>query len=203
MNFLAHLYLSGNHEGLMVGNFMADQVKGSILNHLPDDVRAGVMLHRKIDHFTDNHPVVALSKTRMRPRFGKYAPVVADLYYDHFLASLWENYSSESLHDFSNRCYDIILQHHTFLPTRTYDMLKNYMIPNNWLVTYASLDGIGRALTGMSRRARFPSGMEFGGEELQLNYENYRSEFLLFFEELRLYVGEEIASGKIIEPRSY
>lgn len=191
MNFLAHLYLSGDNHEIMVGNFIADHVRGKSLLLLPEGIQKGVLIHRKIDEFTDRHPVVALSKMRLRPQFGKYAPVITDLYYDHFLAQSWALYSEKKLEDFAGEFYNLIQQYSHILPERTVHMLS-YMIPNNWLVSYASVEGISRALTGMSRRTSFPSGMEKAGEELVKNYDDYYREFTGFFGELREFTEREL-----------
>lgn len=88
MNFLAHLYLSGNKDHLIIGNFIADMVKGSQINGYSPTVKEGILLHRQIDTFTDAHVVVNRSKDRLRERYRLYAGVVVDMYYDHFFGPL-------------------------------------------------------------------------------------------------------------------
>jgi len=190
MNFLAHLYLSGDNDELKIGNFIGDHVKGNQINLLPDGIRKGVLLHRKIDFFTDQHPVVMKSKERLRPRFRKYAPVVADIFYDHFLAAGWNRYSSISLEKFSEDFFVLVKTYSDFLPDRTKKMLP-YMIVNNWLVSYATLYGIHNVFKGMAQRTAFVSGMENAVEELKLNYESYENEFRIFFTDLEQYVLEQ------------
>ena len=91
MNFLSHLYLAGDSEELIIGNFIADAVKGSAFNQFSPGIQKGIVLHRKIDTFTDSHPVVELSKQRLRERYKKYASVIIDIYYDHYLAKNWNS----------------------------------------------------------------------------------------------------------------
>ena len=93
MNFLSHLYLAGNSEGLIIGNFIADSVKGSAYNNFSKEIQQGLILHRKIDSFTDSHPVVEQSKQRLRAKYKKYSSVIVDIYYDHYLAINWKKYS--------------------------------------------------------------------------------------------------------------
>jgi acyl carrier protein phosphodiesterase len=183
MNFLAHLYLSGGDDDLMIGNFIGDHIRGNAINDLPERIRQGVLLHRKIDQFTDQHPIVHQTRIRIRPHFGKYSVVASDLFYDHFLASRWNEYSKTELHDFADGFYRKIEDYHEVIPERTKHMLT-HMIPHNWLVGYASLQGIGKAMKGMSRRASFTSGLEKGEEVLLEGYEKYGQEFSLFFPEL-------------------
>ncbi len=191
MNFLAHIWLSGGDEPLTIGNFIADHVKGSQLQHLPVPVQNGIRLHRKIDAYTDQHPVVMQSKIRLRKRFGKYAPVVADVFYDHFLAANWSMFEKVNLETYSRNFYRLTENYSTLLPAKTITML-HYMKSQNWLTSYATIEGTGKALNGLSRRAVFYSGMESGGDELLTNYERYRNEFFIFFAELQNYTRRAI-----------
>ena len=194
MNYLAHLYLSGNDEELLLGNFIADAVKGKQALHYSHGIARGIYLHRLIDTYTDTHPIVAETKTRLRDKFKKYAPVVADLYYDHFLAKHFERFANETLVSYTQRTYHLINNHLPDLPERVQYFFP-YMMAQNWLLGYAEVEGISRALTGLSRRTSFESGMEKAGEELTINYSFYEQEFELFFPELERYV--EVIKGEI------
>jgi acyl carrier protein phosphodiesterase len=109
MNFLAHLYLSGNNDKIMVGNFMGDFVKGrSALEQFEPEIIRGIELHRAIDEFTDSHAVVSASKDRLRPKYRHYSGVIVDVFYDHFLARNWSDYHDELLPDFADRAYGVI-----------------------------------------------------------------------------------------------
>src|SRR5690349_12341831 len=100
MNFLAHIFLSGDDPEIMVGNFIGDFVKGRNLDdRFSSGIVKGIELHRAIDEYTDSHPVVAQSKNRLRPKYRHYAPVIVDVFYDHFLAKNWKNYHPTSLED--------------------------------------------------------------------------------------------------------
>lgn len=189
MNYLAHVFLSGNDEALLLGNFIADAVKGKQLELYPSDVARGIRLHRLIDAYTDTHPVVSETKARLRPHFRKYAPVVADLYFDHFLASRFNEFSTEPLEAYTSRVYTLINRHLASLPERVQHFFP-YMMRQNWLLSYAEVTGIAQALGGLSRRTSFDSGMERAGEELLENYTLYDTDFTLFFPELIAYVGE-------------
>ena len=187
MNFLAHLYLSGNSEGLLIGNFIADSVKGKAYENYNQEIQKGILLHRKIDTFTDSHPIVSQSKQRLHSRYHKYSPVVVDIFYDHFLAVKWNNYSTVSLNEFAENSYRVMNTNFEILPEKVKFMLP-YMIKGNWLVNYSNVEGICKTLTGMSRRTSFNSGMETATEILVQHYSLFENEFELFFEELRNYV---------------
>ena len=181
MNFLAHLYLSGNRTKIMVGNFIGDFVKGRNLNgRYEPEIVAGIEMHRAIDHFTDHHPVVAQSKDRLRPKYRHYSGVIVDVFYDHFLARNWNQYHDQLLPDFARGTYAIIQQHNAILPNEVRQMLP-YMIQGNWLVNYARVEGINRALSGMASRTPYKSMMEEATVELEASYEEFKKEFATFF----------------------
>jgi acyl carrier protein phosphodiesterase len=184
VNFLAHLYLSGENPKLQVGNFIADFVKGrSALQHFEYAIVKGIELHRAIDLFTDSHSIVSQSKNRLRPKYRHYSGVIVDVYYDHFLAREWFHYHHEPLIDFSQRMYAVLQQHHHILPDAVKHMLR-YMVRQNWLLNYSTLEGINMALTGMSRRTPYESKMDEAVLDLKKDYEEFKSEFTGFCPDL-------------------
>jgi acyl carrier protein phosphodiesterase len=181
MNFLAHLYLSGSSPEVRVGNFMGDFVRGrDLADRYPRDVVKGILLHRTIDEFTDKHPIVKQSKDRLRPKYRHYAPVIVDIYYDHFLAINWHLYHADLLPDFADECYDSICKSEPILPEQVKWMLP-HMINGNWLVNYGRIDGIQRALSGITRRSKFDSKMNEAVVELENFYKEFDTEFQEFF----------------------
>ncbi len=186
MNFLAHAYLSGNDPEMLFGNFVADGIKGKQVATFSPGIQKGIALHRAIDHFTDNHPVVKQSIERLQPEFRKYSGVVTDIYYDHFLARNWNNYSHDDLTAFSLKVYKTLVMRYRLLPQRTKRALP-FMIAQNWLVGYANLRDLDRVFRGMSRRARFDSGMEHAVDFLESHYTDFEKDFVIFFPELREY----------------
>jgi len=183
MNFLAHLYLSGDSDQVMLGNFITDFIKGKVAESYQGDVCLGILLHREIDSFTDRHPQVAESKQRLWQRHRHYSAVIVDIFYDHFLAKNWAQYSLTSLEDFACHAYSTIQCFDNLLPPRAKQVLP-HMIANNWLVNYGKLEGINRAMQGMARRASFQSSMESAIEDLENDYESFEEDFGNFFPEL-------------------
>jgi len=183
MNFLAHIFLSGDDEEVMIGNFIADAVKGRDYLGYSDGIVKGILLHRRIDAFTDSHVVVGQSKQRLRPKYRKYAGVIVDMYYDHFLSKYWDNYSEISLSQFVDYAYGLFQSWVDCLPSRIQLMLP-HMIESDWLTSYTHLEGITRALKGLSRRTKYESGMEYAVGDLKQDYHEYKCEFELFFPEL-------------------
>ena len=192
MNLLAHFYLSGTDESLLLGNFMADFVKGR-LDRLPTDffpphadrpgLLRGIRLHRYIDHFTDTHPTVRASKQRLRAAHRHYAGVVTDVYYDHFLAAHWPDYHPLPLPDFAARIYATVLRQQAVLPPAMAPLVR-HLTTHDWLGSYAEVAGIERALAGLARRTAFASGMEHAGLSLRQHYAAFDEEFCIFFPQL-------------------
>ena len=195
MNYLAHLYLSGNNHEIMIGNFIADHVKGKQIELFDEEIVKGIKLHRMIDEFTDTHKVVEQSKIRLRSEFGKYSPVIVDVFYDHYLAINWEQYHHEELSVYANNFYSLLNDNHHRLPLRTQQMIE-YMIPQNCLMNYKTVAGINKTLTGMSKRTKFDSRMDEAAIYLDRYYADFDQEFNKYFEELRRYVS--VVGGQVL-----
>jgi len=183
MNFLAHLYLSGINDDWRLGGFIADAVKGDKIFKYSEAVRQGIILHRKIDEFTDNHPVFKFSVERLKPKYKRYSSVITDMFYDHFLSVNWDKYSNEKLLEFAQHFYIHLTKNYLILPPR-FRMAVPFLIYNNWLISYGSIEGLKKRLEGMSRRTAFYSGMNYAIEELQEHYPSFQDEFLVFFDDV-------------------
>ncbi|EJF99913.1 ACP phosphodiesterase [Flavobacterium sp. F52] len=192
MNFLAHIYLSGDNDLIKIGNFMADGIRGKQFEHFPEDVQKGILLHRFIDTYTDSHDIFRKSTKRLHERYHHYAGVIVDIVYDHFLAKNWKKYSDEKLELFVNRFYHSLHDNYEILTEKTQGLMP-YMIERNWLVSYRTTEGIQHILTQMDRRSKNVSQMQFAVEELTEFYDEFEKEFTLFFEEMR-----EQAKGKLL-----
>jgi len=187
MNFLAHIYLSGESEDILLGNFIADMVKGKQVENFHQGIVDGFILHRKIDTFTDTHPIIEQSKIRLRNRYRLYAGVVVDMYFDHFLSKYWSDYSKHSLTRFVKQSYNILLKNYFLLPMRAKNVLP-YMVAANWLVNYSDLDRLQGHFEGIAQLTIFKSGMENAVEDLVKYYDEFENEFRAFFPELAAYV---------------
>jgi len=184
MNFLAHAYLSGDDKLIKIGNFIADAVKGNSYTRFPEGVQDGIMLHRFIDDYTDNHEVFRSSKKRLQAKYDKFSGVIVDIYYDHFLAKNWGQYSDVALKDFVSEAYGMLIDHFFLLPARSKRILP-FMVSQNWLVGYANFKELDRVFKGMSNRVkRLNSGMEDAVTDLQEQYELFYEDFSLFFPQL-------------------
>ncbi|RDC63208.1 acyl carrier protein phosphodiesterase [Adhaeribacter pallidiroseus] len=191
MNFLAHAYLSGSDEELLVGNFIADSVKGRQKDAYPVGIRKGIELHRLIDTFTDTHAIVKQTKERLRPEYGKFAGVITDMFYDHFLAANFNQFATMPLLHFTEYVYTTVQKYATYLPTEVQYFLP-YMIKHNWLYRYAQVSGIKSSLEGLSRRSTFVSNMATATQALELHYPEYQQDFYQFFPDLQTYVKQSL-----------
>ncbi|WP_041557817.1 acyl carrier protein phosphodiesterase [Cellulophaga algicola] len=183
MNFLAHIYLSFDDKEITLGNFIADSIRGNKYKHLPERVQKGIKLHRFIDTFTDAHPTVRQSTKRLHENYSHYSGIIVDIFYDHFLAKNWSTYSEVPLEVFVDNFYDLLEDNYEILPDSTKHMMP-YMIADNWIFNYSKLEGIGRVLTGMNRRTKNKSKMNFAILDLEEHYDEFEKEFTTFFEEL-------------------
>ena len=194
VNFLAHLLLSGSrtapaYADVLLGNFIADSVPGRQLENYSLTVQTGIRLHRAIDTYTDQHVIVRRSTQRLRQAgYGKYAGVISDMFLDHFLARNFAEFSAETLPEFTQRVYALLTARQAELPPRVQHFLP-HLTQHDWLLSYAEIEGIGRALGGLSRRASPGSGMETAVTELRANYATYEADFREYFPELQRYVS--------------
>lgn len=191
MNFLAHIYLSGEDEGITIGNFIADGIKGKKYKKFPPQIQKGILLHRGIDSYTDSHPTVKQSTARLHQNYGHYSGVIVDILYDHFLAKNWNHYHDLSLEKYVENFYELLQKNFDMLPNRIQRMMP-YMIADNWLLSYATVEGISTILEQMNVRTKGKSKMNFAVLELKQYYTEFETEFTSFFDELILFSKEKL-----------
>jgi acyl carrier protein phosphodiesterase len=189
MNYLAHIFLSGSNNELIVGNFIGDFIKGNELDGYSNMVRKGIVLHRHIDSFTDRHMIVRLSKSRVAEVYHKYSGIIIDIFYDHFLIRKWNEYSSMLLNDFVQNSHQVLLQFYNILPEGVKLFLPSF-IKNNWIQKYESIDGVREILERMSDRTTLPCETGYAIEILEKEYDKFEKEFSTFFPLIINYVTE-------------
>jgi acyl carrier protein phosphodiesterase len=151
MNHLAHLFLGGTEIESLIGNMAGDFVKGPLHDRFTPAVRAGILEHRRIDEFTDTHAAVAAFRRVMTGEWGHYSRVIADVFFDHFLANDFELYAREPLEGFLKRTYDALDPHVAAMPEGLRAVYSR-MRREGWLLSYRRIEGIHTALYHMSRR---------------------------------------------------
>jgi len=187
MNYLAHIFLSGNDNEIMIGNFIGDYVKGNEYNKYSPAIIKGILLHRRIDSFTDRHKIVQQSKKYFAPRYHKYAGIIIDILYDHFLVTNWDKYATQTLEDFKENLFSCLNNYYKILPERVQFFLPSF-IKNDWIEIYRSVEGIMNVLIRMSMRTTLPDYTEFAREVVRKYYVQLQSEFLIYFPEVIRYV---------------
>ncbi|MFC5683749.1 acyl carrier protein phosphodiesterase [Flavobacterium sp. MAHUQ-51] len=193
MNFLAHIYLSGDDELVKIGNFMADGIRGKQFEKYPETIQKGILLHRAIDTYTDSHPIFRKSTKRLHQRYHHYAGVIVDIFYDHFLSKNWTRYADIDLKLYVAAFYQSMHSHYELLSEKAQNILP-YMEKQNWLLNYQSIEGIQQILTQMDRRTNNKSNMRFATEELTSYYTDFENEFTIFFEEIKNYSSQQLNS---------
>jgi acyl carrier protein phosphodiesterase len=183
MNYLAHIYLADNNEESILGNFLGDFVNKSLEDNYEYSIRNGIFMHRKLDSLTDSHPVFLKSKSRVSAINRRFAGVLIDIFYDHFLARNWPIYSSVSLEEYADNFYSILIKFSNCLPDKLTHRMP-YMIEENWLLSYREIPGIKRPLERISKRfTKSNHPLVDPVDELLKNYEELESDFKAFFPE--------------------
>jgi acyl carrier protein phosphodiesterase len=199
MNFLAHIYLSGDNDEIKVGNFVADWIKGSDHKFYATDIQKGILIHRAIDSFTDNHAIARQSKSYFAAHYGKYAGIIIDILYDHFLAIEWNKLSDITLNEFAQNTYNLLLNYLSIFPPGIQEFVPRF-IQRRWLETYATTNGIKNVLTGMSKHTSLPDHTDKAIEILHSYYDELTKEFREYFPQLVSHVEENfgivIVTGK-------
>lgn len=187
MNYLAHLFLSDGTPASLIGNLLGDFVKGSAVNLYPQEIRNGIDLHRKVDRYTDCHAIVRSSTSLVCAERRRFAGVLVDVFYDHFLAKHWLEYSEIPLRDFSRRVYQVLQDSRDILPESLKQTIP-IIIARDLLCSYREIGGIDIALNRMSLRIKRTNNLAGGIEDLTANYQQLESDFRAFFPDLINYV---------------
>ncbi|HBS12730.1 MAG TPA: DUF479 domain-containing protein [Flavobacteriaceae bacterium] len=191
MNFLAHIYLSGENNQIKIGNFIADAIRGNNYKGYATTIQKGIFFHRKIDTFTDSHATVKISKRRLHERYRHYDGVIIDVLYDHFLAKNWASYSQLPLDEYAQEFYSLLNSNFDILPEKVQNFLP-YMIKDDWLNNYRTIEGIEKVLIGLNKRTKNKSQMYLAIEDLKLHYTEFDNDFTTFFKDLQQFCLEEL-----------
>jgi acyl carrier protein phosphodiesterase len=176
--------LAGDDPALIVGGVAGDWIKGYLPGLLPADLARGVALHRAIDNFAESHPAFRKSRSRISVERRRYAGVLVDIYYDHILASEWSSVSDLSLEDYCQTVYGLINDRMSDLPVSSH-LALNMMAKENWLSSYAQIEGIADVLARMSRRARQPNQLANGEQEFLADVDGFTRDFYEWLNDAR------------------
>lgn len=190
MNFLAHIYLSGDSRDLLIGNFIGDYIKGKEYKKYPLPIQEGILMHRKIDYFTDSHQVTRDARKLVSDRYGLYSGIVIDIFYDHFLSANWESFSDMSLKTYVRNRYRLLDSGFSMFPAGVKTWFP-YFIKSNWLEAYTSFEGLVMVFKRMSYRTSLPDHSEYAVLQLKQNYDVMSGYFDEFFLDIRRHLGSE------------
>lgn len=193
MNYLGHALLSFDNPEILAGNMIGDFVKGSlILETFPEGIRAGIVLHRKIDAFADVHPATLKAKNLFRPDYRLYSGAFVDSLYDHFLANDPHYFPTEKrLFEFSQEVYESLRRQEALLPEKFREMMP-YMFSNNWLYNYRTLKGMKQSFGGLVRRAKYLDSSDKAYELLVTHYYELNQYYFDFIDDIVRYVKNEL-----------
>lgn len=204
MNYLAHVFLSHQTPDAITGAILGDFVKGRPSADWGPAVREAIMLHRAIDRYTDRHPWTRASRALISPARRRFAGVLVDIFYDHFLARHWHRFHERPLAEFTRDVYHVLLPQRAWFPARLQRILPR-MASDDWLAAYAHVGSVSRALDGIARRLRYParaSALSSGVLELERNYAQLQAHFFEFFPQLCGFAVAFSSRSPIIAARS-
>jgi acyl carrier protein phosphodiesterase len=193
MNYLAHLHLGGQTPAQLLGSLYGDFVKGLLSGRFPADIEEAIRLHRRIDVFTDAHPVTKRAMARFPVERRRYAGIVLDVFFDHCLARDWQRYSDVTLDAFTGRVYRV-LANEPQLPERL-ALIAPRMAAQDWLGSYVDFEVVGNALAGISRRLSRPEGLAGAMQELQALYRPLSEDFSEFYPQLQAFAQAALAEA--------
>lgn len=190
MNYLAHAYLSFNEPGILVGNMISDFVKGKKRFDFDETVQKGIMLHRSIDTFTDAHEVTKKAKQFFKPAVGLYAGAFVDVVYDHFLANDKNEFTAETLLQFSLHVYATLSNYATILPEK-FSRMFPYMKRDNWLYNYRTISGTEKSFGGLTYRAKYLNESDNAINCFKKNYTVLEGCYNIFFKDVKQFAYKE------------
>lgn len=192
MNYLAHLHLGGNAPAQLLGSLYGDFVKGPLRGNFAADIEAAIHLHRRIDVFTDSHPIQAQACSRFSLTRRRYAGIVLDVFFDHCLAQSWASYATEPLDQFTRRVYGVLAAEPD-LPANLARIAPR-MSAQDWLGSYAEFSVLEQVIAGIQRRLSRPEGLADAMLELEGLYEPLQADFQAFYPQLQQFVARELAA---------
>jgi acyl carrier protein phosphodiesterase len=184
LNFLAHALLAGEDTALLVGGVIGDWIKGPLPGVLPDDLAKGVALHRAIDNYAESQPAFRRSRSRVSVDRRRYAGVLVDVFYDHLLARNWAAIHHRPLDEYCDAVYQSVKERLGELPVSSHPALT-LMAKEDWLTSYAKIEGIADVLARMSRRARQPNPLANGEQEFLADVDGFTCDFYEWLDDMR------------------
>ncbi|SJZ33103.1 acyl carrier protein phosphodiesterase [Sediminibacterium ginsengisoli] len=190
MNYLAHAYLSFGDPGILTGNMISDFIKGKKQYDYPADIRKGIVLHRRIDEFTDSHAATAAGKQFLKTASGLYAGAFMDVVYDHFLALDPTIMTEAEWLQFTTATYRTLQSRHGSLPEQ-FALIFPWMQQHDWLYNYRFRWGIEKSFGGVVRRAKYLDTAAPVFRLFETHYESLKSCYDDFFPDVKKFAAAQ------------
>lgn len=202
MNFLAHFHLAWPSPGLVVGGLEGDYYKGPLRGDLPRDIEHGVRLHRAIDAYTDSHPTLVDLKGEFPAGLRRYAGILVDLSFDHFLSIHWSQFTEVPLAEFNRQIYSTLNQHRRHLSEGSQRMLGR-LVEHDLLGLYLDWETVPASAERIGQRFRRENPFVGIQRELVSQRDRLERAFLNFYPDLQAYsLDRQIKLNAGDEPRS-
>lgn len=190
MNFLAHFHLAWPDEGLVAGGLEGDYYKGPLRGDLPPAIERGVKLHRAIDAYTDSHPLIAQLRRDLPQSLRRYAGILIDLSFDHYLSLHWSRFSDISLTEFNNSVYRTLATHEGALSAGSRHMLAR-LVEYDILGLYLEWETVPATAVRIGERFKRHNPFNDVDRELTPARDLLEQAFLGFYPELRLFSTDQ------------
>ncbi|WIO74415.1 ACP phosphodiesterase [Porticoccaceae bacterium LTM1] len=191
MNYLAHLFLSGDEPQVMIGGLLGDFVKGPLRGEYPTDIERGIALHRYIDAWVDDQPEMLAAVQRFHPPFRRFGGVIVDICYDHLLAKRWSDFHAEALGNYAKAFYSQLQQHYNLLPDRAQRFADTAPV-HRLLEGYANEGAIELALNRISRRLKRPVNLAGAMPSIHQHWPALEREFETLFPRLCVFADSQL-----------
>jgi acyl carrier protein phosphodiesterase len=193
LNYLVHLYLSGPEPEHQLGGLMGDFVKGPVFDFFPEKIRQGLQLHRRIDSLAHKSRYTRQSRQRLQEKYGHGKGIIVDIFYDHFLAANWNDFSDTALEQYAESIYTLLKQNHAALPEGLQQITPR-MSKYNWLVSYQHHEVVGKALQRIAQRLSRPLPLHEATDDLEQHKKLFLADFYKFMDEATGFVKQEMGN---------
>lgn len=199
MNWLAHIYLSDGSDENMLGNLLGDFIVRVRWKEIySPQIQRGIRMHFAVDTFTDTHRVFQKSCSRISKKYSRFSGVLIDVFYDHYLAKYWSDFSDRDLESFTNDFYRVLEKYKDILPHKL-AYITPYMSSTNWLLSYREIGSIEIVLERLTKRLRGSGSISGAIVELTGNYRELEEDFRDFFPEVKKFAADYLTSHPLEE----
>ncbi|QPG04699.1 DUF479 domain-containing protein [Salinimonas marina] len=196
MNYLAHLALAQPTSASVQGNLLGDFMRGCQHEHFDFDVQCGLNNHRFVDRFTDEHAKIREAKSWFSSQRRRFAGIILDVSFDHFLISHWSQFYTQSFERFCEQRYALLQPALADMPLSMQRTVTS-MLKHRWLDVYRTPEGLARALDNTAARIRFRHAFTGSIDEVMQHYAALKQTFLDFYPQLmQAVVSANIESGQ-------